>query len=121
MLPKRYLTRSRVPDAGEVISIDFPGAISTKRRPAVILSTNEYHAARPDIIVGLFTTQIAKASAPTDHVLSDWRAAGLRAPSAFRAYLATLPKAAIISRVGRLAASDWQAVQECVKRAIAVS
>ena len=95
--------------------------MTTKRRPAVILSSNEYHAARPDIIVGLLTTQLAKATAPTDHALADWRAAGLPSASAFRAYVATLPKTAIITRVGRLSASNWQAVKECVKRAIVLT
>jgi mRNA interferase MazF len=113
--------RNQVPDAGDVIWIQFPGAVATKRRPAVILSSNEYHAARPDIIVGLVTSQVAKATTPTDHSLADWNAAGLQSASAFRAYLATLPKSAIISRVGRLSAVDWQAVKECVKRAIALA
>ena len=108
-------------DTGDVVWVQFPGAVTTKRRPAVILSSNEYHAARPDIIVGLLTTQLAKATGPTDHALKDWRAAGLSLASAFRAYLATLPKNAIISRIGRLSASDWQAIKECLKRAIVLS
>src|SRR6267142_2538939 len=118
MLPPQRLTRIQVPDAGDVIWIQFPGAVATKRRPAIVLSSNEYHAARPDVIVGLVTSQIAKATAATDHVLSDWRSVGLHSPSAFRAFLATLPKTAIISRVGRLSALDWQAVAQCLRRAI---
>ena len=71
---------------GEVVWIDFPGVVQTKRRPAVILSSASYHSTRPDVIVGLITSQIVKASAPTDHVLQDWQATGLRVPSAFRAF-----------------------------------
>src|SRR5437588_374872 len=54
---------------GEVVWIDFPGIVQTKRRPAVILSSALYHSTRPDVIVGLITSQIAKATAPTDHLL----------------------------------------------------
>ena len=63
-----------------------------KRRPAVILSSDEYHRVRPDIIVGLITSNIAAATGPTDYVLQDWQAAGLHIQSAFRAYLVTLPR-----------------------------
>jgi mRNA interferase MazF len=41
---------------GEVIWIDFPGVVQTKRRPAVILSSASYHSTRPDVIVGLITS-----------------------------------------------------------------
>ena len=44
-----------MPDPGDVVWLEFPGALITKRRPAVVLSSNEYHAVRPDVIVGLVT------------------------------------------------------------------
>ena len=75
---------------GDVVTVDFPGATGVKRRPAVIVSTAAYHAARPDVILGLLTTQTAKAIGPTDYLLQDWAAAGLHNPSVFRAFLATL-------------------------------
>lgn len=109
-----------MPKAGDVIWIDFPGAVSRKRRPAVVLSSDQYHTARPDMIVGLVTSQIAKADGVTDHLISDWRSAGLVKPSTFRTFLATLPRSATVATIGRLSAADWQAVQECVKRAIAM-
>ena len=40
-------------DAGDVVTVDFPGITGMKRRPALILSSATYHTARPDIIVGL--------------------------------------------------------------------
>jgi len=107
-----------MPDAGDVIWIEFPGAVVTKRRPAVVLSSVAYHTARPDVIVGLITSQVAKSAATADHLIANWQAAGLRIPSAFRAFLATLPKSSIISTVGKLSDLDWRAVQECVRRAI---
>lgn len=76
---------------GDVVWIDFPGVVQTKRRPAVVLSSATYHAARPDVIVGLITSQTSKATSPTDFPIHDWQAAGLRVPSAFRAFIVTLP------------------------------
>ena len=45
---------------GDVVVVDFPGVVETKRRPAVVISTDEYHKHRPDVIVGMFTTRRAK-------------------------------------------------------------
>jgi mRNA interferase MazF len=75
---------------GDVVTVLFTGAVSTKRRPAVVISTSLYHAHRPDVIVGLLTTNVAAATTPTDYLLKDWMAANLRHPSAFRCYLLTL-------------------------------
>jgi mRNA interferase MazF len=70
---------------GDVLWIEFPGVVQTKRRPAVVLSTAAYHLHRPDVIVGLVTSQTAKSTSPTDYLIQDWQRAGLRLPSTFRA------------------------------------
>lgn len=82
-----------MPDPGDVLIVNFPGAVGTKARPAVVVSTSFYDSHRPDVIVGLLTTQVAKATAPTDYVLQDWAAAGLHRPTAFRSYLLKLRRA----------------------------
>jgi mRNA interferase MazF len=110
-----------MPDPGDVVWLQFPGAVVTKRRPAIVLSSAAYHAARPDVLVGLVTSQTAKAKSAMDHAIVDWSSAGLRVLSSFRVYLATLPQSSIISKMGRLSVADWQAVQDCVKRAMALT
>lgn len=107
--------------AGAVVTVDFPGARSIKRRPAVVVSTAIYHAARPDVIFAVVTSQTAAATAPTDYLLHDWAAAGLRSPSAFRSYLATLPAANIVKVIGHLSDRDWSEVQVRLRQAIAVT
>jgi mRNA interferase MazF len=54
---------------GDVVAIDFPGVTGVKRRPAVVLSSAVYHASRPDVVVGLITSQTTTALGPTDYVL----------------------------------------------------
>ena len=39
--------------AGDVVTVDFPGAAGLKRRPAVVISTDEYQRHRPDVIVAV--------------------------------------------------------------------
>jgi mRNA interferase MazF len=99
--------------------VDFPGVQGNKRRPALIISSGEYHQSRPDVIVGLITSQLPSPRGITDHILVDWNAAGLNKPSAFRAFLVTMPRTAITSAIGRVSASDWTAIQACVRAALA--
>jgi mRNA interferase MazF len=92
----------------------FPGAKVTKTRPAVVLSTDDYHRHRPDVVVGLITTQAPKPLAPTDCVLRDWKQAGLHAASFFRPFPVTLPQREV-RLIGRLSDSDWASVRVCFK------
>jgi len=105
-------------NAGDVVWIDFPGVVQTKRRPAVVLSSSTYHASRPDIIVGLVTSQTSKSNAPTDFLIQDWQSAGLRVPSAFRAFIVTLPRSSVVSTMGTLTPPDLNEVATRVKLAM---
>ncbi len=105
---------------GDVVVADFPGITGTKRRPALVVSTDTYHAARPDVILGLLTGQVAAATSPTDHHLQDWSDAGLHIPTAFRTFLITLPQVDVIARIGHLSEQDWAEVQSRLRLSIAV-
>jgi mRNA interferase MazF len=103
---------------GDVVVIDFPGVTSVKRRPTVVVSSPVYHASRPDIVVGLITSQTT-ALGPTDYTLQDWAQAGLRVPSVFRSFFATLPPSTHPVLVGYLSDRNWQGVYVCVRVALA--
>lgn len=104
---------------GDIVLANLPGAVGTKRRPTVVISSTEYHRHRPDLILGVLTTQIAKASAPTDYVLQDWATSGLDFPCAFRSYLGTL-SASSVEYIGRCSERDWHEIQARLVRALAV-
>lgn len=91
----------------------FPGARTTKMRPAVVLSTAVYQRHRPDVILGLITTRSADPVCPTDCEIREWREAGLHAPSCFRLYLVTLLQRQV-RVVGRLAEDDWREIRQRV-------
>jgi mRNA interferase MazF len=103
---------------GDVVTVDFPGITGVKRRPAVVLSSAVYHANRPDVIVGLISSQ-TKGLGVTDYVLQDWKAAGLRVASVFRSFIVTLPPSANLVVIGQLSERDWQDVRACIKVALA--
>ena len=105
---------------GDVVIADFPGVTSVKRRPAVVISTVDYHTSLRDVILGAVTTNLTIATAPTDHLIANWAEAGLRRPSAFRTFLVTLPQSQVLAVIGHLSPSDWEVVTECIRIAIAV-
>jgi len=104
----------------DVVIADFPGVTGVKRRPAVVLSTIDYHAFHRDVILGAITTNLAASTTPTDHLIVDWTIAGLRRPSAFRTFLVTLPQRELIAIIGHLSDSDRAAVEECVRKSISM-
>jgi mRNA interferase MazF len=97
--------------AGTVVTAEFQGVVSTKRRPAVVVSSETYHQARPDVILAVVTSQINKSNSSTDYILQEWRSAGLNKPSAVRIFLFTLPQNKV-TKIGELSEQDWFEVQK---------
>lgn len=102
---------------GDVVTVDFPGVTGIKRRPAIVLSSTTYNTIRPDVIVGLITTQTTALGA-TDYTLQDWATAGLRVVSVFRSFIVTLPSSANLVLIGHLSERDWKEVRACLKIAL---
>jgi len=104
---------------GDVVVGVLVGAQETKVRPAVVIASPTYLAERPDALLGILTTKLPRTSGTTDYVLVDWRSAGLRAESCFRAYVLTAHRSEL-SVIGHLSVRDWDAVRTCVRAAFAV-
>ena len=82
------------------------------------MASDRYHANRPDVIVGLITSQTAGLGV-TDYVLQDWQTAGLRVASVFRSFIVTLPPAVNLVGIGQLSERDWQGVRGRVRGVLA--
>jgi mRNA interferase MazF len=93
---------------GDVVLVPFPFTDLTtqKQRPALVISSNDFNASFPDVILLGITSQI-----PTDLVQSDYRLtsdeqkrAGLPKPSIVKAAkVVTLSQGLVRKRLGRLA------------------
>jgi len=95
------------------------GAQETKVRPAVVIASATYLAERPDVLVGILTTKLPKAPGSTDHILLDWRSAGLRAESCFRAYVLITHRSEL-TVIGHLSERDGESVKARVRAAFAI-
>jgi len=99
---------------GTLVTLAFPGANGIKRRPALVVSTENYHNERPDVILALVTTKIQKAISSTDYILQDWSTS-----SAVRMYLHTEDQSQI-TYIGELSDTDWLEVQKRLRLAVEI-
>ncbi len=105
--------------ARTIVISSFPGVVSSKRRPAVVISSETYHRERPDVILALVTTNLANATNATNYILRDRSSANLNRPSAVRNFLFTLPKSEV-TEIGELSDRDWTEVQKRLRISIEV-
>lgn len=88
-------------EPGDVVTVLFIGAVQTKRRPAVVVSTRDYNNQNFDLIVALITSNLAAASTAFDYHLQDWQSANLKGPSAIRTFIG-MSEVRDTSKIGRL-------------------
>jgi mRNA interferase MazF len=95
--------------AGDIVLVNFPlaGNVKSKQRPAlVLLDTGD-----ADLLLARITTQ--RYQTAYDVALTDWQAAGLKAPSAVRLHkLATLEKTLVQRLLGNIQTSDRQKISK---------
>jgi len=104
---------------GDVVIGTLRGAVETKVRPAVVISSDTYLVERPDVLVGLLTTKLPRTATATDHVLLAWRSAGLRAASCFRMYVMTIHRSDL-TVIGHLSEQDWTQGKARVRAAFSI-
>lgn len=94
-------------DRYDVVVVPFPfdDILVSKRRPVLVLSGRTFNADSGQTIVSMITTA-KKTTWPSDVVIADLAEAGLKHPCVVRLRLRTLPNAAILRRLGRLAIED---------------
>ena len=105
--------------AGTVVTCNFPGVVSSKRRPALVISGETYFQERPDVILAIITTNISKATAKTDYILQHWSTANLNRASAVRMFLFTLPKTEI-AKIAELSERNWKEVKKRLQISIEI-
>jgi mRNA interferase MazF len=105
---------------GDVVLIPFPytDLSATKTRPALVVSSERYHAVGPDLLVAYVSSQIQRADPDIDHVIVDWRGANLLKPSFVRPKLAAIEPSLVVHRVGALSVSDLIEVDRRLRRAL---
>jgi mRNA interferase MazF len=106
---------------GDVVLVGFVFADESgqKRRPAVVVSSPAYQRGRREVVIAAITSNV-KRRLLGDHLVADWRAAGLLFPSVVTAILRTVKQTMIDRKLGSMAKTDLQAVDRELRRCLAL-
>jgi mRNA interferase MazF len=106
---------------GDVVLVRFVFSDETgaKHRPAVIVSTNDYHQSRQETIMAAITSNVDRLLSG-DHRISDWKAAGLLFPSTATAIIRTIKQTMIERRLGTMPPADMHAIEQKLREVLAI-
>lgn len=95
-------------DFADVVLVPFPftDQSTTKKRPAVVISSSAYHRQRQDLILMAITSQFRTTQTLGEAPVHHWQAAGLIKPSVFKPLITTIEKALVIRVMGKLHQDD---------------
>lgn len=104
---------------GNIVLVDFGFSeeTGTKRRPALIISSENYNKSRQEVIVAAITSNVERELF-ADAKIEQWKEAGLIRPSKVSGVIRTIKGRMIIRKLGVLAEQDFQNVQNNLGRAL---
>lgn len=93
---------------GDVILVPFPftDQSDAKKRPAIVVSSQEYNKKLPDLILMAVTSQIKPASSFGEITITQWKQSGLVKPSITKPIFTTIEKGLVLRKLGRLGSKD---------------
>ncbi len=96
---------------GDVVLVPFPFTDQTasKKRPAVVVSSDTLHRESSDLVVMAVTTQPRPASS-LEVAVTRWREAGLLRPSVIKPVLASIEHSLVLKKLGSLHTPDREAL-----------
>jgi len=103
---------------GVLVPFPFTNQSGTKKRPAVIVSSNAYNAKRRDLIIMAITSQVRTPLGFGETLVADWPTAGLIKASVFKPVLSSIEQALVIRQMGSLSAADIGALKKTIAQII---
>jgi len=106
---------------GDVVLVPFPftDQSATKKRPAVVISSDAYHRERPDLIILAVTSQSRPRSAIGEAEIARWKEAGLLRRSVLKPVVATVERGLVLRKLGRLGEEDRDALGRVIEEILA--
>ena len=107
---------------GEVVLVGsvFSDESGRKRRPALVISSTAYNRARHEVIVAAITSNLGRRLFG-DHLIEDWKDAGLLFPSVVTGIVRTIAGPMVERRLGTLTRRDRDAVDRELQRSLDLS
>ena len=97
---------------GDIVLVKFVFASETgsKRRPVLLLSSDEYMEGRQEAIVSAITSNTRRLL-PGDHLMNDWEEAGLIFPSVTTGIIRTIKQSMIERKIGVVSPRDFADIE----------
>ena len=104
---------------GDVVLVSFVFADESGRklRPAVVISSPAFHLARREIIVAVITSNVRRRLFG-DHLIVDWKRAGLLFPSVATGIVRTIAGTMIDRRLGSMTKRDMRGIDGELRRSL---
>ena len=104
---------------GDVVLVGFVFSDESGRklRPALVLSSPAYHRGRQEVIVAAITSNLRRRLFG-DHLIADWKGAGLLFPSSVTGILRTIKRTMIDRKLGAMPKMDMEAVHRELRRSL---
>lgn len=93
----------------DILLVPFPftDLTSTKKRPALVISPDEYNL-RKDLIIIFITSHLTVDKKAGDYRIKEWAKSNLPKPSMIRMKFATIDQSMVIKKIGKLSKKDIQ-------------
>ena len=102
---------------GDIILVPFPFSdqTSTKKRPAVVISSDFYKSVSSDIIIAI-TSKFNEIITAGECIVEDWEGAGLLKPSAIKPAISTIEAKLVIKQLGSLSHRDLTSLEVVLRK-----
>jgi len=102
---------------GDVILIPFPFSDQTasKRRPAIVVSSDNYNRVSQDIVIMAIAGQITTHIGVGELLIEDRQGAGLLKPPVVKSAVSTIEQGLVIKRLGRFSSRDLSTLEKSLK------
>ena len=100
-----------------LVGFVFSEESGKKLRPTVVISTQAYHRARQEVVVAAITSNV-KRRLFGDHLIADWKGAGLLFPSLVTVVIRTIKRGMIERKLGVMPKPDLEAISRELRRSL---
>jgi mRNA interferase MazF len=106
---------------GDVVLVGFVFSDESgkKLRPALVISSAAYNRGRKEVAVAAITSNVRRRLFG-DHLIGDWKGAGLLFPSVATGILRTVTREMLDRKLGVMAKLDMDAVDTGLRRSLAL-
>ena len=101
---------------GDVVLVPFPftDQSGTKKRPAVVVSSQGYNSSRRDIVIMAITSPVRTPLGFGEAMVADWQGAGLVKTSVLKPVFTTIEQGLVLRVMGHLSSADIKTLREVV-------